>query len=201
VLEREGDAQRGSPEFNEDWEFGGLSQRVASAREYYECLEQGLSDANIPDCDGDRMPDCADNCIGVHNPAQDDVDGDGIGDACDPACSDGLDNDGDGFIDYPGDPGCAWAAGEKEDPQCQDGVNNDPGQDPDPGLIDWDGGASAGVPLDEQTDPDPQCAGNPWRDNESAASNGGGGCGLGAELALILLPLMWLSRMRRHSLQ
>jgi len=24
-----------------------------------------------------------------------------------PACSDGLDNDGDGKIDYPADPGCA----------------------------------------------------------------------------------------------
>src|SRR5258705_224055 len=27
-----------------------------------------------------------------------------------PACADGLDNDGDGFIDYPADPGCSRAA-------------------------------------------------------------------------------------------
>ena len=29
-----------------------------------------------------------------------------------------------------------------EDPHCQDGINNDLGQDPNPGLVDFDGGQS-----------------------------------------------------------
>jgi hypothetical protein len=41
-----------------------------------------------------------------------------------PACSDGLDNDGDGLTDYPDDPGCRdpeW----QENPECQDSLDND----------------------------------------------------------------------------
>ena len=45
------------------------------------------------------------------------------------ACSDGLDNDGDGFIDFPGDPGCDSASDSDEtDPppaECADGIDND----------------------------------------------------------------------------
>ncbi|HZN03952.1 MAG TPA: M1 family aminopeptidase [Candidatus Polarisedimenticolia bacterium] len=43
-----------------------------------------------PDGDGDGVPDTADNCSGASNPAQEDLDGDGLGNACDP------DLDGDG---------------------------------------------------------------------------------------------------------
>jgi hypothetical protein len=90
-----------------------------------------------------------------------------------PQCSDGVDNDGDGFIDFDGgasmnggvpiglpDPGCANAAGTTESPPCQDGVDND-----GDGLVDFDGGASAngGVAI---ALPDPGC-GNALSPTES----------------------------------
>jgi hypothetical protein len=46
-----------------------------------------------------------------------------------PACSDGTDNDSDGFTDYPADPGCMSATDTDEtDPPpaaCADGIDND----------------------------------------------------------------------------
>ncbi|HKQ98696.1 MAG TPA: M1 family aminopeptidase, partial [Candidatus Polarisedimenticolia bacterium] len=44
----------------------------------------------LPDADADGVPDTADNCTAVANPAQDNLDGDTLGDACD------GDIDGDG---------------------------------------------------------------------------------------------------------
>lgn len=41
-----------------------------------------------------------------------------------PACSDGLDNDGDGRVDLD-DPGCPFSYATIENPQCDDGVDND----------------------------------------------------------------------------
>ena len=46
------------------------------------------------------------------------------------ACSDGIDNDGDAFSDYPNDPGCDSAQDDNEGfdgppPQCFDGIDND----------------------------------------------------------------------------
>ena len=47
----------------------------------------------LPDADGDGVPDVTDNCPATANADQGDVDGDGEGDACDPdADGDGLDN-------------------------------------------------------------------------------------------------------------
>ena len=119
-----------------------------------------------------------------------------------PACGDGIDNDADGLMDYPDDPGCRDAASHIEDPQPQDGINNDRwAQDPDPGHIDFDGGASLDLDgngfVDAQFNPaqpqvigaDPQCVGKPWKKYEKKIP--ADRCGLGAELALLLPPLMW----------
>jgi len=117
------------------------------------------------------------------------------GDGCDigayevTACADGLDNDGDGLVDYPEDPGCRDAKSVREDPQCQDGINND-----GDGLIDFDGGLS--VLGYAATEPDPQCVGKPWQNREKTGSNV---CGLGAELAFLLPLLIWLRRRRGSS--
>jgi probable HAF family extracellular repeat protein len=106
-----------------------------------------------------------------------------------PACSNGVDDDGDGRIDHPEDPGCRDAEGVSETSQCQDGLDNDAEL-----RIDFDGGASLDRDGDGFVDaaynpatpavgePDPHCAGRPWRNREGA-------CGLGVELALVLAAL------------
>jgi len=106
-----------------------------------------------------------------------------------PQCSDGIDNDGDGFIDYPNDPGCASPTSPTESPACQDGIDND-----GDGGIDFDGGASTnhGLALGPR---DVNCVGQPSRDYESLTPT----CGLGAELAIVVPLLMALRRRRRLS--
>lgn len=42
-----------------------------------------------------------------------------------PACADGVDNDGDGSVDFPADPGCTSAADDSEQAECSDGIDND----------------------------------------------------------------------------
>lgn len=42
-----------------------------------------------------------------------------------PQCSDGLDNDGDGFTDFPADPGCLSPTDNNEADPCNDGIDND----------------------------------------------------------------------------
>jgi hypothetical protein len=103
------------------------------------------------------------------------------------ACSNGLDDDGDGLTDYPDDPGCLVATSALENPKCQDGVDND-----GDGMIDFDGGASlnGGTPL---AAPDPHCT-TPSRNSETPTKKA---CGLGFEVAL-LLPLLLAFRRRRE---
>lgn len=118
-------------------------------------------------------------CVTINRiPSPDDIDGAQTvyGNSATPACDNGIDDDGDGLVDYAvpgGDRGCASAAATLEDPACDDDIDND-----NDGKIDWDGGGSGS--------PDPQCTMQPWGNTESG---GGGGCGLGAEL-LAVLPLL-----------
>jgi hypothetical protein len=94
-------------------------------------------------------------------------------------CDDGLDNDGDGLSDYGSDPGCRnrqeWS---REDPACENGLDDD-GDD----FVDAE---------------DPECAASPaWWTDEGAPYREG--CGLGAELVLVIPPLAALRRRRRAS--
>jgi len=117
-------------------------------------------------------------------------------------CADGIDNDGDGRIDFDpstfadpgdettppaggGDPACQGLGFPRESSQCQDGIDND-----DDGTLDYDAGLSAnGVAGPDGADP--ECI-TPWRNRESPGS-----CGLGAELVLLCPPLLWRRRRRR----
>jgi hypothetical protein len=110
----------------------------------------------------------------------------GLTGTMEPACSDTVDNDGDGFVDFPADIGCHDALWSYESPACQDGIDNDLD-----GNIDFDGGASlnGGVPL---APIDPPCAGKPYKNKETT-----GGCGGGEELAVIA-PIAWIAGASRR---
>lgn len=68
------------------------------------------------------------------------------------ACNDGTDNEGDGKIDFPADPGCTGALDPDETdlPQCSDGLDND-----GDGIIDFpnDPGCATFVDNDEAGPP------------------------------------------------
>jgi len=152
-----------------------------------------------------------------------DNDGDGLADLADPGCADalddserslalvcddGLDNDGDGWTDYSinvalGDPGCRNPNWSTENPQCQDGLNND-----DQPGIDFDGGDSLDIDprdgfIDAPFNPATPAVGAADADcavayrNRETPNTTGGGCGLGAELALVM-PLLGLAASRRR---
>jgi hypothetical protein len=140
-----------------------------------------------------------------------------------PACDDGLDDDGDGDIDYPDDRGCGSlddAFETSDNWPCDDGVDNDGDGDIDypadigcssptsrpeapdcsdgvdndgDGWIDFDGGASQNGGV-PLTGDDPQCNDNPARNLEQRVVR----CGLGFELALAL-PVLLALRTRRRS--
>lgn len=65
-----------------------------------------------------------------------------------PACGNKLDDDGDGVIDYPNDPGCTSATDDSErgEPQSQSPACDD-GNDRD-GAIDYPGDLGCTGPAD-----------------------------------------------------
>jgi CSLREA domain-containing protein len=90
-------------------------------------------------------------------------------------CADGLDNDSDGLVDYPTDPGCQTAlAISTENPACDDHVDND-GDD----LVDHPADPGCSSAFSSSENPPPP-----------------GPCGYGAEYALVL-PAVALLRRRR----
>ncbi|MEE9218343.1 MAG: hypothetical protein V3U98_04680 [Acidobacteriota bacterium] len=74
------------------------------------------------------------------------------------ACSDGIDNDGDGFFDYPADPGCTslddTSEREPNGPVCDDTFDND-----SDGLADFpdDPGCTSAFDTDERDALAPAC--------------------------------------------
>jgi FG-GAP repeat/Thrombospondin type 3 repeat len=79
------------------------------------------------DTDNDGVGDNGDNCPAVANSDQSDVDGDGVGDACDPV--DNRDADGDGVSD--GSDNCPTVANSDQRDTDRDGVGD--ACDPTPG--------------------------------------------------------------------
>ncbi|MBW2381795.1 MAG: hypothetical protein JRG70_20065, partial [Deltaproteobacteria bacterium] len=90
----------------------------------FTCVPPGSGARIALDRDGDGMPNFAESQSNT-DPANP---GSVIG-----ACSDGIDNDGDGLIDL-GDPGCSTSSARIENPQCSDGFDND-----GDGTADWGG--------------------------------------------------------------
>jgi hypothetical protein len=99
------------------------------------------------------------------------------------ACNDGIDNDGDGNVDWnggplsePADPGCASETANIENPECDDGFDNDN-----------DGTADLF---------DAHCASASDNREKRVQQRR---CGVGVELAILLPPVMWLYGRRRRS--
>jgi hypothetical protein len=184
------------------------------------CAYDPLMSSIPDDFDSDGREDLYDNCPGNPNPLQENVDGDLLGDVCDPHplepehCSDGLDNDGDGVVDQ-ADPGCSWHSDSSEQSlalPCDDGVDNDgdghvdyPDDPSCTSLEDVDevGSTQCDDGLDNDGDghfdlDDPDCD-SPEDDDESApVGKTKIRCGLGFE-QIVLLPALMALRRRRSA--
>jgi len=139
-----------------------------------ECLDgidndgDGLVDAADPACSSstERLNARRANCGQAAGPLRPDnpaclVNNSGTSESDDPACADRRDNDGDGWTDWPNDPGCINIFDDDEtNTECADGKDND-----GDGLVDWqqDPGCQ-GAPTSPSEARDPACSDG--RDND-----------------------------------
>lgn len=98
--------------------YGGEGTDSCSAGEQYQTCEtmdppeEPAACSDAADNDGDGDVDSGDpGCSRPRDPTEDVAD--------DPNCSNGNDDDGDGFRDYPADPGCSSPSGTQEY-ECED---------------------------------------------------------------------------------
>jgi len=89
-----------------------------------------------------------------------------------PRCADGIDNDGDGLIDFPVDPGCSSATDTTEDdPQCSDTMDNDGDLD-----TDWPADLECSGPDDNSEDGLAACMDGTDNDNDGLVDLADPGC-------------------------
>jgi lysophospholipase L1-like esterase len=119
--------------------FVDLQAVFASYPDPYSLYDDGWNDGLHPDDEGDRV---------IAQAVLDE-----LGPVVGAPCEDGVDNDGDGYVDFPGDAGCDgpsdWSEGLAV-LECEDGVDND-----GDGAIDLDDfGCQGQGDFSERTAPD-----------------------------------------------
>lgn len=134
-----------------------------------DCAGFATTVVDVLDADFTRLPDTDLRCQSVA-----------------PACADGLDNDGDGLIDFPADTVCRSAADLSERLDCDDGLDNDgdglTDKAEDPGCKNaWEATRFEDPECNDGIDndgdgfvdlADPGCD-KAWQDNESPQCNDG----------------------------
>ncbi len=170
---------------------GGLGLTINTHPEFgapYTVRPASIGDPDT-DLDDDGVADSSDNCPAVANPGQEDADGDGVGDACEP-----LDSDADGVADLTdncpnvANPGQEDSDGDGEGNACDgpqatvtspvNGSTLDPSQTP---IIQVQGEASfPDAAVARYWTHRSACGGENnrlWMDRIRGTADGGDGCG------------------------